>query len=567
MKKIYYILTVLFLCTAFVLSNPNCPTGYTMAPTSTGTSRNCTNCHGDYSLNTAGGGITLTGLPATFTAGVAYPFSIKIAHSAADRQVWGYAIKAVDTTTNTVVGTWTSTNTNSSIKGAAGSINYELSHANAAVTAVANTYTYTGLTWNAPATAPNKVKFFVSAVAGNNNGNEAQDYVYTTTFSSTKYVAPPPPPPVNTLPTSVTITSVIATGTCDTLRTFSVPVENGVNYAWSVSGLGNFIISGQGTNSITASTKSAGSAFVTLSNTVGSIPTVSTAFTRALPSAPVGITGSFSPCPNSSFTYTTSAPAPTATQVAVNNFRWTVPANSVITSANTDSSSITISFGATFNGGAITVKSQSACNIFSAAKTLTVSPVKVIDVISSTGFWNGCIGNSVTYSVVSGLPITTAPSSIGFRWTIPAFTSITSANGDSSTITLQFNTGYKGGKLTAASVTSCNALATPVTKSLTHIGCAAGQRVGIEVLENDLISIYPVPNNGNFTLNIESSDKTTSLVKVSIMDVQGRIVYTGTTKSLNGIVNKNYSLNLQRGFYLLRYTVGDKMNNIKFIVQ
>ena len=567
MKKVLYLFCFVTVAFSFVLSNPNCPTGYTMAPTSTGTSRNCTNCHSDYSLNTAGGGITLTGLPSTFTAGVAYPFSIKIAHGTADRKVWGYAIKAVDTTTNTVVGTWTTTNANTSIKGTAGGSTYELSHANAATTTVANTYTYTGLTWTAPSIAPSKVKFYVSAVAGNNNGNEAQDYVYTTTFSSTKYVAPPP---VNTLPTTQVITQSAVSGLCDTLRTFSVPVESGVNYAWSISGTGNYIISatsGQGTNSITAAIKAAGSVYLTLSNNVGSIPTVTSAFTRALPPTPNSIVGSIAPCSNSTFTYTTSAPTPTATQIANSVFRWTVPVGSTITAANTDSSSITISFGALFTTGAITVKCQSACNIVSAAKSLAVAPAKPLDMSSSTGFWNGCIGNSATYSVISAIPTISLPLGVAFRWTIPTSTTITYANADSSVVTLQFNTGYKGGALTAKAVTSCGTLSTPISKTLTHINCAFGTRMGIEDLQQDLVALYPIPNNGNFTLNVQSTIIKTVYANVTIIDIMGRTVYNERIKSTDGILSKDFSLNLQRGMYALYYIINNKRTVVKFIVQ
>jgi len=566
MKRLIIIIIIL-TAFAFITSNPNCPTGYTMAPTSTGSVRNCTSCHGDYSLNSGGGNITITGLPSTFTPGTAYPFSIKIAHGTADRKIWGYAIKAIDTTTNTVVGTWTSTNVNSSIKGTAGGSTYELSHANAAVTTVANNYTYTGLTWNAPATAPSKVKFFVSAVAGNNNGNEAQDYVYTTTLSSAKYVAPPP---TNVLPTSQVITQAVVPGVCDTLRTFSVPVQSGVYYSWSISGTGNYIISaisGQGTNSITAATKVAGSVYVTLSNSVGSIPTVSSSFTRALPPAPIAIVGSVAPCPNSTFTYTVSPAVPTSSQVAVSVYRWTVPTGSRIVSANTDSSAVTINFGSGFTTGAITAKSQSACNIISAAKTLTVAPAKPLDMASSTGFWNACIGSSVTYSIISAVPNATVPESIGFRWTKPASTNIISANADSSVVTVQFNTGYRGGALTAKATTACGVLGTPISKTLTHINCAFGSRVGVEDLQKDLVALYPIPNNGSFSLNVQSSDTRTASAIINIIDVTGRIVYTSKVKSVNGILSEDFNLNLQRGVYALYYIINNKRTIIKFIVR
>lgn len=565
MKKIYYFIGIVTLCTAFVLSNPNCPTGKTGAPSaSTGSSSNCTSCHGDYTLNSGGGGIVVTGLPSTYVPGTAYSFSIKLNHGTADRKVWGYAIKAIDTVTRNVVGVWATTNANSSIKGTAGGTSYELSHANAGTTTSANTYTYNNLTWTAPAVPTvnqARVKFYISAVAGDQNGNEAGDYVYTTTFTSNQYVAPPPP--VATLPATQVITQITAAGVCDTLKTFSVPVESGVSYAWSIGGAGNYIVSGQGTNSIKASTKVAGSVYVTLSNTVGSIPTISSAFTRALPPAPVGITGSISPCPSSSFTYTTSSIAPTASQVSVSRYRWTIPTGSTITSANTDSSSITISFGSAFSTGAIAVKSESSCGIFSAAKSVTLAPAKPLDLVSSTGFWNACIGNSVIYSVVGAIGNTGSM----YRWTKPNNTSIISANTDSSVVTVQFNTGYTGGALTVKSSTSCGTLGAVLSKTLTHLNCAPGTRMGVEELQEDLINIYPNPNNGIFTLNLQSSDKSSDIIHISIIDVHGRIVYTDNLKSLNGVVSKKYNIILQRGLYMIYYTTKIKTNTVKFIVQ
>ena len=42
MKKQWILAAFVLAAFSFVVSNPNCPTGYTMAPTSTGASRNCT---------------------------------------------------------------------------------------------------------------------------------------------------------------------------------------------------------------------------------------------------------------------------------------------------------------------------------------------------------------------------------------------------------------------------------------------------------------------------------------------------------------------------------------------
>ena len=616
MKKITLLLSLLFMTVVFtslkITSNPNCPTGYTTAPgLNSSTTRNCTSCHGDYSLNTSGGGIAVTGLPTTFTPGTAYPFSVKITHSAANRTVWGVAIKAVDTLTHAVIGTWTTTNPNTSIKGSTGGSSYELSHANAATSTATNTYTYSNLTWVAP-TAPtavqSRVKFYVSAVAGNNNGNEAGDYVYATSLTSNQYVAPPactftygawttcsngtqtrtyttspagctgtPPsdsitrtctvvPPTG-LPTPVTITSTITPGVCDTIRTFTVQNQSNVFYAWVISGVGNYITNGQGANTITTVVKAGGTVTVSLSNIAGSIPSTSLVFTKAVPPTPTALNGSIGPCPNSTFTYSLTNPTPSATQVLPNVFRWTIPAFTTITSANVDSSQITLNFGSNYVGGTLSAKGMTNCGASGSAKSIVLAPTKAVDVVSSTGFWNGCIGNSVNYFVVS--PITSTSPVSGYRWTKPAFTTITSANVDSSQITLQFNTGYKGGSLKVQSSTSCGALGTAVSKTLTHIGCAAGQRVGIEeeTLVTDLVSLFPNPNNGEFTINIQTGDKITTKGLIQIISLEGRVMDQYTVGINDGVISKKITnTSLKTGMYFVTYIIGTNKKTIKMYI-
>jgi len=660
MKKITLLLSLLFMTVVFtslkITSNPNCPTGYSTAPSLNGTTvRNCTSCHSG-TVNPAGGSVTAIGLPTTYTAGLSYPFSVKITHSAANRLVWGVAIKAIDTLTHAVVGTWTTTNPNTSIKGTPtiANGNYELSHANAATSTATNTYTYSNLTWTAPAlptAVQSRVKFYVSAVAGNSSGDEAGDYVYSTSLTSNQYVAPTPctftygqwttcsngtqtrsyttspagctgtppadsiqrtcsvpctftygawttcsngtqtrsyttspagctgtPPtdsitrtctvvPPTSLPTPVTITGTINPGVCDTIRTFTVQNQSNVFYAWVISGVGNYITNGQGTNVLTAVVKAGGSVTVSLSNTAGSIPSTSLAFTKAVPPTPTAMNGSLAPCPNSTFTYSLTNPLPSATQVAPNVFRWTTPAFTTITSANADSSQITLNFGGSYVGGTLSAKGVTNCGAVGSAKSIVLAPTKAVDVVSSTGFWNGCIGNSVNYFVVS--PVTSISPVSGYRWTTPAFTSITSANADSSQITLQFNTGYKGGSLKVQSSTSCGSLGTAVSKTLTHIGCAAGQRNGIEeeTLVTDLVSLFPNPNNGEFTINIQTGDKITQKALIQIINLQGNLLDQYTVGVNGGVISKKITnTSLKTGMYFITYIIGDKKKTIKMYV-
>ena len=690
--------TLIFMCSAFVLSNPNCPTGYSTAPSLNGTTvRNCTSCHSG-TVNPAGGSVTAIGLPTTFTAGQSYPFSIKITHSAANRLIWGVSIKAIDTLTHAVIGTWVTQNTNTSIKGTPtiANGNYELSHANAPTSTASATYTYSNLTWVAPAVptaVQSRVKFYIAAVAGNNSGDETGDFVYTTSLTSNQYVAPPactftygswttcngttqtrtyttspagctgtPPtdsitracslpctftygswttcngttqtrtyttspanctgtPPTDSitracslpctftygiwtscsngtqrrtyttspanctgtppsdsitrtcvmptgLPTPVTITTSIQPQTCDTIRTFTVANQSGVYYAWVLGGAGNIITNGQGTNTISTIVKSSGGATVSLSNSIGSIPATSLAFARAAPPTPTAINGTITPCVGAVVTYTLTNPIPTIAQVPAIKFRWTKPAFTTIISANADSSSINLSFDAGYNGGGLSAKGESACGNFGAAKGISFSPAKVITFISNTGFYNACIGSSVNFIVISPAASVILPITV-FRWTIPASTTIISANMDSSVITLQFNAGFRGGVLKVQSSTTCGALGVAVSKTLTHLNCAVGQRgASNEYLTIDQVNLYPNPNNGTFSLNVESSSQKNSIVEIQIFDMYSRLVGNYTTQSYLGVFSKTITnSNLQNGIYFVTYIIGNTRKTIRMLVQ
>ena len=655
-KILIAVSTLIFMCSAFVLSNPNCPTGYSTAPSLNGTTvRNCTSCHSG-TVNPAGGSVTAIGLPTTFTAGQSYPFSVKITHSAANRLIWGVSIKAIDTLTHAVIGTWVTQNTNTSIKGTPtiANGNYELSHANAPTSTASATYTYSNLTWVAPSVptaVQSRVKFYIAAVAGNNSGDETGDFVYTTSLTSNQYVAPPactftygswttcngttqtrtyttspagctgtPPadsitracslpctftygiwtscsngtqirtyttspanctgtPPSDSitrtcvmptgLPTPVTITTSIQPQTCDTIRTFTVANQSGVYYAWVLGGAGNIITNGQGTNTISTIIKSSGGATVSLSNSIGSIPATSLSFARAVPPTPSAINGSITPCVGAVVTYTLTNPIPTIAQVPAIKFRWTKPAFTTITSANVDSSSINLSFNTGYAGGSLSAKGESVCGNFGGAKAISFSPSKAIDMISNTGFWNACIGNSVNYIVISPVASVTLPITV-FRWTIPVSTTIISANMDSSVITLQFNAGFRGGALKVQSSTTCGALGAAVSKTLTHLNCAVGQRGStvVEYLTVDQVSLYPNPNNGTFKLNVELSSQKNSTVEIQIFDMYGKMVGNYTTQSYLGVFSKDITnTNLQNGIYFVTYIVGNTRKTLRMLVQ
>ena len=186
-------------------NNPNCPLSYTLAPNaSTGLTRTCNSslCHDNFATNVGSGSVVLTGIPATYTAGAIYPITVRVTGPAANRLLWGFAVKAVNADAGANLnwvnraGTFSpGSNANSSLKGAIGSTvtsqTQELSHATAASTSPGSTYTFSGMTWTAPTTsAPTSIKFYVAGNAADGSGDESGDYIYTANISTTKGVLP-----------------------------------------------------------------------------------------------------------------------------------------------------------------------------------------------------------------------------------------------------------------------------------------------------------------------------------------------------------------------------------------
>lgn len=180
LKKLTYLFVLCFLSIGFLAfrekffsSQP--PSNYSGAPGG----GICRDCHNSFALNSGGGGVTVNGLPSTFQPGQTYPFSITISHGTADRTRWGFEINARNAA-NTGIGTFASSNPNAALDGGPS----EIAHFGAVFTAPSASYTYTNLSWTAPATinnGDNSVTFYIAGNAANGNGNNQGDYIYSNT--------------------------------------------------------------------------------------------------------------------------------------------------------------------------------------------------------------------------------------------------------------------------------------------------------------------------------------------------------------------------------------------------
>ncbi len=300
------------------------------------------------------------------------------------------------------------------------------------------------------------------------------------------------------------------------------------------------------------------------------------------PAAVAGITtvgGNFATCIGVNKTFTAVRGTPTTTQAPITSFRWTRPANTSIVSATSDSASITVSFNTGYTGGSISAKGVSQCGtIGTTASTaiLQFLPPSVLSIASSTGSYNACIGNSITYSALVGAPTTSQVAASVFRWTKPNNSTITSASADSSTITLQFNIGYIGGTLSVRGQTSCGTQGTAKTQALTHAGCAAGTKMSVPVTTTTTnsfeVSLYPNPSAGEFKLLVNFvGGKTPTMATptmaaakatVKIIDLQGRLI-----KSFECNANQVTALGneLKPGVYMVEVRMGNEVKTVRAV--
>ena len=86
------------------------------------------------------------------------------------------------------------------------------------------------------------------------------------------------------------ISGIVNINQCDTLQSYSVTSVTGVSYVWSVTGTGNSIKSGQGTNSVLLVMKVAGTISVKASNSCGLSTASTLTIIKSVPATPVIIT-------------------------------------------------------------------------------------------------------------------------------------------------------------------------------------------------------------------------------------------------------------------------------------
>lgn len=546
----------------------------------------------EYGLTTSYGTI-VPGVPATVTGNGPTPVSATIGGLSVST-TYHYRVIGVNSVGPVNGPDMTFFTTNCPMPGPAGIITGPV---NACGNSLGNVYTVpaitnaTGYTWTFPAgssiTGGNNTNS-VTVTLGAASGNVTVKGTNTCGSGSTSTLAitvNPAPVPVITGPTSMCVNSGY----------FYYTTQPGfTNYTWNVSP-GGTLTFGSGTNSIQVIWNTAGSRSVSVNYTgtsgcMAGTPTVLPVTVNGVPAAAGTITGTPSVCGGSAGTVYSCAPI-TGTIAYV----WTLPAGATI-SSGTGTNSISVDFDGYAASGNLSVYGNNLCGngANSPNYAIVVNPLPA-PAAAITGPASVCQGDAgVVYTVPS------IENATSYSWSVPADATIVSGT-NTNTITVDFLSTASSGDITVLGVNSCGngpvselALsanpipAAPVISAnaavlssnapagnqwykngtlitgatsqtytatvsdvywdvVTLNGCSSDTSnnlhviiIGVNELQNEKLSVYPNPNNGQFTVRLTSVKPES--YSISVVSSNGSKIMEIKDVAVNGNIEKNIDL-------------------------
>lgn len=360
-----------------------------------------------------------------------------------------------------------------------------------------------------------------------------------------------------------TITGI--TDVCDSISAskdvlYSIaPVALATSYVWSINTPNASIVSGQGTTSVLVRFTSAytsGVLSVKAARTCGESPAKVLVIYKKLPKAPAYIAGPTNVCPDIFANDTVSYSIP-AVDLAT-SYTWTVPTGVTIVSGQ-GTQNLVVTFASSFAAGAFTAKGVRGCGD-GIAKVLVVkklAPAQPGDITGSAAPVKGSTGNVYTIASVDY--------ATSYSWTLPAGATITSGAGTNS-ITVTFSATAAAGNISVKASSVCGLSA---ARTLAIAPVAPGPRPALGGVTSKLqAEIFPNPNNGSFTININTGVVETEVAQVQILDASGRMVKQLSGINNNGVINlKVVNLSLSNGVYSVKCTVGSQIKVIRMVIQ
>ena len=147
---------------------------------------NCASCHSQYAVNSGGGNVTISGIPANYQPNQQIPITVRT--SLVGATVYGFQLTAIDAQ-GKQVGTYTLPTQNPDrmqlINGIVNNnVRQYVEHTVDGILPAQFDYNTWTFNWTAPNRRVGKISFYASGNASNSDGNTSGDYIYTTSKAS-----------------------------------------------------------------------------------------------------------------------------------------------------------------------------------------------------------------------------------------------------------------------------------------------------------------------------------------------------------------------------------------------
>ncbi|HEY6159859.1 MAG TPA: T9SS type A sorting domain-containing protein, partial [Bacteroidia bacterium] len=209
-------------------------------------------------------------------------------------------------------------------------------------------------------------------------------------------------------------------------------------------------------------------------------------------------------------------------------------------------------------GGTVSLDAQNAGSTYawsesSTTQTISVSSSGTYSVVVTDG--NGCTGTDAVNVTINTPPTVTLnmPGTFAcINWSSYALSGGSPSGGTYS------GPGVSGGNFDPAAAgqgtwtiqydyTDVNGCQGTATQNITVDLCTGVS----SILNDDAVNVYPNPSNGTFTVNISTPGL--QHVQLSVMDVQGRMIYTSEVSNTTNEFNRTISIEgLAQGVYTLK---------------